>query len=466
MLWFMFRHAHRRLTFLVLSVALLSTGEACSADYSFNVPSEVLELQPNKHAQINSRTQRTLAQAWSDFEKQQSAKALSTLERVISENQHNPVATSYALYSASQILAQLEQYELAIGLIQLLLRLDSLNESSQVKQHLLLAQLQIQTGHFSEASQALQTLISSQQPNQSIEPEQLSEWYYLLSYSQFQTKDYSNCFNSAKHALKLAHPKQEALYQLQLNSLLALKDYPASRLIIEKLISLEPTKKAYWQQWVRIAIQLGEHQQALSGMELLKETQALSATEVLHLSQLQLSEGLPFQAALILEAALSEKTVKATAANIKRLAYSWEQAGHNEKAIDILSSSSFITNYQDSADNLVILKQLSRLLVKQALWNEVIQVIHEVSGGSYMQWLALEKDYNKDKVLIGLELGRSLFYSDKLNMAETLFTALDDHLSKLKQSKANRHQADTIDIHIIEKQLAQWTNYLANISKH
>ncbi|WP_197481166.1 hypothetical protein, partial [Oleiphilus sp. HI0086] len=153
---------------------------------------------------------------------------------------------------------------------------------------------------------------------------------------------------------------------------------------------------------------------------------------------------------------------KATAANIKRLAYSWEQAGHNEKAIDILSSSSFITNYQDSADNLAILKQLSRLLVKQALWNEVIQVIHEVSGGSYMQWLALEKDYNKDKVLIGLELGRSLFYSDKLNMAETLFTALDDHLSKLKQSKANRHQADTIDIHIIEKQLAQWTNYLAN----
>ena len=454
-----------RKAFLICSLFLSILGTVQAEPFDFTIPEEVFELKPNKHALINARTQRSLERAWASFEGDKVSEALSKLQHLANETKQNPVAISHILYSASQMLAQQAQYDPAILLIKQLLRLDSLNEDLLTNQTTLLAQLLIQESRFKEAITVLQTLISAIEPGkpgEKAQPADLSEWYYLFSYSLYQSGEYQQAIESAKQALNFKGVDKEALYQIQLNSLLAIKNYKASKQVSKKLVTLKPENKSYWQQWVRINLQLKDTQDALSGFELIRKQHSLEPDETLHYAQLLMQEGSPIRAAKILDNAWQDKVIERSARNLLLLGYSWEQAGNTERAIDLLRTSQFITNYQDSKDGINCLQLLIQLLSKNKSWPKIASLIEQISNNSIKVWLDTSEPRHQEttkqtKFWIAIEYARALFYMNKLDAARKSFLDIEDNIAA---------QTENASYAEISAQLNQWKTYFAQLGKH
>ena len=427
-----------------------------SESYCFNLPESVFSLTPNKHAQINGRVQRTLSNAWKDFENGQEDRALNNLERIVRENSHNPVAVSHALYAASQILAQLEKYDVSINLIKALLRLASLDQETLGNQALLLAQLYIQKGDFDQAGKVLQSMVSKLESQKPADLKKLGELYYLLSYSQFQTEDFLESIRNSNKALAAGDSRKEELLQLQLNSYLSLKDFSASDTVIRRLVSINPNELSYWQQWVRVSLQLNDSHTALSSLELIKSKYRLAPSEVLHYAQLQLQIGSPLRAAQTLSEAWKKKIIKHSDTNLRMLAFCWQQAGDIQQAIDTLSKNKAAVADQSTKAQYERLKLLVQLLSRQQSWPQIVKELKQTTGTSLSDWLNESRNYDPDKAWISLELGRALFYAGAPNQAKETFTHLLGHLNEQKNTVQEKENFKPL-----ETEVKQWLDYLA-----
>jgi hypothetical protein len=306
----------------------------------------------------------------------------------------------------------------------------------------------------------LLTLISTFPPETKENREQLGELYYLLAYSQFQSKQFRESIHSTKQSLQITDKKTEDLLQLQLNSYLTLKDYLSSQKVIKALISQNPNEKAYWQQWVSIAIQIDDTKAALSGLELIKEKYALGANETLHYAQLQLKEGSPHRAATTLEEALDKQTIANTGTNLRMLAYSWEQAGHIKKASKILSDEILTAKRKGLNQDTENIKLLIQLLTKQEEWHQIISLIETEIGDSMKAWFDHENPNSYDKAWLSLELGRALFHAGQDNTARKIFKAVGTYLEKTGSLEDTKKPFKALKL-----QSKQWTDYFKAIDE-
>ncbi|HBO14242.1 MAG TPA: hypothetical protein DD491_15760, partial [Halieaceae bacterium] len=117
------------------------------------------------------------------------------------------------------------------------------------------------------------------------------------------------------------------------------EDYPAMRNTMARLATLYP-REQYLLNLAALHGQLGDSGRQLALVEPLRDDGRLSQeTRLVMLANLFLAEGLPWEAARLLEAAMDEGRVEADRRNLETLSQAWYLAAETERAIEPLAAA-------------------------------------------------------------------------------------------------------------------------------
>lgn len=316
--------------FLTLFLLLCGTNSSLAEQLQFTLPDSIQTLKPNRHALINASAKKRLDQAYNYVDHTNFDAALMELNELINRYHNNAVVVSHGLHLAAQILSSQNELEAAIPLIQKIITLNSLENSTILDMQLLLAKIYIQTERYAASLPILNDWIHASKTS-----EQLANVYYLQSYAYYQLKQYKDSIESAKKGLTKKPADKTPLLSIQLNSLLELEAYSEAESVLIQLVQLKPSTKSYWDNWVNVLRRQNKNQQALASMELMQKHHPLSENDLLNYVGLLLDQNFPERAARQLEKALDSQLIEPNDQHRILLSQIWKKAGHFEKALPL-----------------------------------------------------------------------------------------------------------------------------------
>lgn len=142
-----------------------------------------------------------------------------------------------------------------------------------------------------------------------------------------------------------------------------LEDYPAMRDVLRRLTTLYP-REQYLMNLAALHGQLGDSGRQLSLIESLRDDDRLEqSTRLLMLANLFLAEGLPFEAAQLLQGAIDDERVAADRRNLELLSQAWYLAAETERAIEPLARAA------ELAEDGELFMRLARLHMDANNWS-------------------------------------------------------------------------------------------------
>ncbi len=193
-------------------------------------------------------------------------------------------------------------------------------------------------------------------------------WIYLAA------QRYRPAIDHLLAAIAAAEEPEEAWYRLLINAGQGAEDWPALRRWLGEIVARYPDNKQYWQQLASVHLQLGEEKKAAAALGTAHHNNLLNQPEeILRLVRLRLFTGVPQQAAVALQQALSDGRVPATAANYELLADSWQLAKEEEQAIAALRQAL----EQDGGPPVAL--KLGRLLIHRDAWQDALPHLQRAS---------------------------------------------------------------------------------------
>lgn len=316
------------MAFVLLALSTISPV-ATANTLVLEIPASIASLQPNPYARINEPAYQSLAKAQAQIDKQQPAAALKTLAKLITAYAQNPYIVSLALRSAAWIMLEAEQTEDAINMIETVIRLHSLDDTSIASLQHTLTQLYYHNAQYEKAAQALNLWLKTKNNTHVT-----SDDYYLLALAYYHLANCTQSISAAKQGLKMKPEAAEPFWQLILNCQLQQEDYQEAAQSLTRLMALQPNEIAYWTQWVSVQHQLQQPEEALAALELMSlkgwlQTEPLALQYVHLLAQ----QGNPARAAEQLSEMLQNKIIPQDAKQELYLAQLWAQAGETDKAL-------------------------------------------------------------------------------------------------------------------------------------
>lgn len=194
-----------------------------------------------------------------------------------------------------------------------------------------------------------------------------TELYKHLAIAYYQKKSWIKLVDATRNAINLSTEFNQSVHILQLSGLYELNDYKNASITLLKLTQQDPANKRWWMQLAANYRLLKQDKKALATYELAYQHGFLtSENEIKQLAYFRSSLGAPYQGALLLESALDNKQVKASAQNYKSLAIFWQAAREHDKAQQYWGKSADLSgdvqHYLTQAQLLQLLGRYEKML--------------------------------------------------------------------------------------------------------
>ncbi|HVY64895.1 MAG TPA: tetratricopeptide repeat protein [Gammaproteobacteria bacterium] len=245
-----------------------------------------------------------------------------------------------------------EKYDEARGHLQKAIDAGGLNQQEIEQARYQSAQLYMQQEKWKEGAAALEDWFkTATKPN--------SAAYYLLAVAYYQqavaasgkaaTDLFGKALVPAKKAVELMEKPQESWLSMLSALYLQREEYKEAIPVLQQLVSIAPSKKAYWLQLSSIYGQMEDYSNSLAAMQLAYNAGLVTEdSEIRRLADLLLFNSVPYRGAQVLESAIEKKTVKLDDKLYEKLANCWIAAGEYDKAINPLQKSAELSSNGDT----------------------------------------------------------------------------------------------------------------------
>ena len=325
--------------------------------------------------------------------------------------------SAYERIKVEQILFNIsytqEKYGEARQHLQNAIDAGGLNDQEVSQARYQFAQLYMTEEKWKEGAAALEEWFkTAQNPN--------SAAYYLLAVAYYQMGDTGKALAPAKKAVEIMDKPQENWIVLLLALYMDRNQFKDAIPLVERLISIAPSKKTYWQQLSSIYGQLEDYPHALAVMQLAYNAGLVNDdSDLRRLADLLLFNDVPYRGAEVLEKGISDKAVSLDDKLYEKLANCWIAAGEYDKAISPLQRAGELSGTGD------IFVRLGEVQVQREDWPAAQQALQR----------ALDKGKLRDTANAQLLMGISLFNEKKYNDARKWFeqSARSDKYSKMSR---------------------------------
>lgn len=212
----------------------------------------------------------------------------------------------------------------ALNSLEIAVNLKALAPLEQRQSERMLADLYLNQQQTDDAIRLYQHLIA-EEPSEDL--------YKHLALSYYQKNSWQAVVDATRNGVVLSQAFNQSLHILQLSGLFELKDYQNANLTLQKLTEHDPENKRWWMQLISTYQLLGRSENALATYEQAYQLGFInSSNEIKQLANFRASLGAPYQAAQLLQSAISDKRVPENAKNYQQLAMFWQVAREHDKA--------------------------------------------------------------------------------------------------------------------------------------
>lgn len=358
------------------------------------------------------------------------AKALSLIEQA-RKQAHGNYANAVVLQNLGYAQLQLDRLSAATQSFQAALALEALPAETQQSLRYQLAQLLAAKGRSNQAIQLLESYLADAR-----RPPLRAKILLGQLYAQAERwrklppllKDVANRLSRRSD--------QERVLRLLVTAYRALGQQRRALRPLQTLVGWFPGKRDYWLRLAEAHLSLGQEADALSVLATAHLHGVLSrAGDIVLLASLYLRQGIPYQAASLLEQALAAEQLPASPANLKLTAQAWQMARDQQDAVAALRRS---LAAQERLD-LPLARQLLDTLLNAGQWQQAASLLRDMLA---QQTVAEQPE-------LALLLGVSEYRAGQLEQARAAFLGVAEKVGETDGSG---------------KQARQWLDYLDYVS--
>lgn len=290
---------------------------------------------------------------------QKTYKKISAIQELISEENYaealvdlkdleEGLSPSYGLALVLQLHAQTllaqdsdKNLNKAQGLFVKALDLNALPLNQEVGLAANVAQLYLAQEKLNEAIKTLAPRLNKAEKDEKAKKQLSAQPYIVLGASYQLKQDYAQAINWLEKGIALADLKkskvQENWLQMLMASYYQMKNYPKAIGVLDRLITINPSKEDYWLQQASMYQMIEDSKNALVVLETAYVRGVLTKESAFTIFvQLLVQEEIPDRAGRILSKLLDEGKIELTEKKWKLLASAWLQARERNLAADAL----------------------------------------------------------------------------------------------------------------------------------
>ena len=224
-------------------------------------------------------------------------------------------------------------YSAALSALSPVVQQGILPPNEQRSAELALAKLQVGNGQYQAGLDSMRSWLQGQDTNQ---PDAL----ITIAQAYAELGQCRQAIPYAKRAVEsVAEPAQE-WYQLWIACQYDVHDYAGAAEALATALSRYPDQAQYWQQLGEAYAQSGDDSKALAVYALMyRQGLVRQQQDYLTLVALYMRNGVPYQAAQVLQEGITAGVLTATDANYTLLASAWQQAGDTEREVTALTEA-------------------------------------------------------------------------------------------------------------------------------
>lgn len=323
---------------------------------------------PSIAGSLRPLTYQQLTSVHEHIDQQLYDEALDALNLLLEDVGDHAYENAVVLQTLGYVQVGREDYPAAIQAFDQSLAFDRLPEKTQQRIRYDLAQLCLSTGKTVRAIRLLEQWFSQTENAD-------AEAYVLLAHAHAQNKQYRRAIDALQRAIKLSEEAHADWYEALLAMHYELQSYQACIPLLKDMIRLFPERQRYWQQLAGIHLALGDHDAAITALELAHRDGALTREqELTQLAQLYIHSGIPYKAARLLESEIKTGRVTDSSGHRKLLAQAWNTTGERKHAIRALEKAIG----SDPSPELRL--QLAQWYFEEERWQAVVDTLHTVTN--------------------------------------------------------------------------------------
>ena len=328
----------------------------------------------------------------------------------------------------------MENYSEAINYFEKVLKEKELTLGLAIQTKYTLAQLYISQGNTKKGVQVLEDWFD-------ITEKVTPNAYVLLTQAYLQDKQTDKALAPLQKAFALAKeqgkPEKENWYSLLQYIYAEKKDYKKQRDALEILVNRWP-KKNYWLALVGVYSELGQEKEQLFAMKSAYIQGMLDREPYLvTLAQMLAAEGIPYEAAKVMEKGFSDKLIEESEKNLERVADYWRRSQEIKRAIP----------YQIRAAKMAVSGEASLRLAGMYLTD-----MDETNAVDAIKQ-AIKKGDLRNPLDAQMLLGQAAFQAKRFNEAKKAFAQVAKTAAKESKSEKSKRLAKTA---------TNWQRYIEN----
>lgn len=246
-------------------------------------------------------------------------------------------------------------------------------------------------------------------------PNPNSQAYYLRAICNYQMEKYKEALPDAEKAVELASSTSTGPTEGWLQLLLALRiqreEWEASIPLLQQLVAIKPSKKAYYMQLSSVYGQMGNFKDAIVPVQLAYLAGLLDQdSEYRRLGQLLLHLDNPYRCTRVLDDGMTKEIVKPDEKLWELLGNCWIAARHYDKSLEPLGKGA------ELATDGKLFQRIGEVRIQREEWDEAVKALKR----------ALDKGV-QNPCQVKLLLGIAYFSAEKKGDAKSWFQRATDN---------------------------------------
>lgn len=314
----------------ILSLTLiLCLSLSAQAKYSAKDKQELLNRAPGL---TSKGVMRRLGRANEMMAQDNRKGAIEILAKMTKKN-YRPFEMAKVWQTLAYAYAQTEKYKQAKNAFREAVKLNALPYKPTLQSIFALAQLELMAENYKEAEAALSDWFS-------LTKEERPDAYVFAATISYHKGDKKAALKSILKGLSIAKKPKENWLTFAVSLLYEENRFKEAGELLFKLVEINTGKKMYWTQLAGTLLNGDKPMTALAVLDLALKLNLLEKEgEFLNIISLYLSNGLPYQASLLMETALKKGVAKKNKKNLELHANSLIQAKEYDKAMKPLEEA-------------------------------------------------------------------------------------------------------------------------------
>jgi len=314
-------------------------GAEAAADAEAEADTEAEAAEPEKRLiyPITKRVSRYLSASLKLMQAGQLAEAQALLEKIAGSRKLNPTERAKVQQFLGNVAVYKSDLPGAAKHLSQALDLGGLDLASDQQVTFQLASLYAQIGDFPKAMQTLERWFKAAQ-------EPTPEAFYLKAVILIQMQRLEEAVVAAEQAVAVTPNPREGWLSLLAHSYYLVKNFAKMASTLETLVARVPTKKSYWILLSAAYFELDRDEEARAIVQLAYRQGLLDQDrEIRALARLLLANGLPYEAATVLEQGMAKAVVPSQEDSYELLTNAFLQAREGERALEPLTKGAEIS---------------------------------------------------------------------------------------------------------------------------